>query len=183
MSEIDWQSAKHYAEKVLLDHEGDPFKLVPCNMSRALLAADAELATLRKQLAEAEKARDGFKTRAQVAESSIRRAVGAAHDSMPDYPWNTVKAGEELSSACWAWAQGLKGTQMACDDLHAALTGRPTGQSILDELSAARKLLDRARQLAVQSCAIEGDEWGTLAANIDAARKANTGDGALEQRH
>ena len=99
--------------------------------------------------------------------------------------WHEMKWEAHLEAARETneYDKDLSNAEMVCADIHAArmnelsaaLTGRPTGQSILDELSAARKLLDRARQLAVQSCAIEGDEWGTLAANIDAARKANTG--------
>ena len=92
---------------------------VPCIGESTEFKQRARIAVLTERLRAVEAERDSYKTRAQVAESSINRAMGAAHDSMPEYPWNTMRKGEELATACWAWASALKGTRQACDDMHA----------------------------------------------------------------
>jgi hypothetical protein len=39
---------------------------------------------------------------------------------------------------------------------------------LTQQLAGARALLERGAQLGIQSCAIEGDEWGTFAASCRA---------------
>lgn len=93
----------------------------------------AYIAALTEKLRAVEAERDRYKTRAQVAESSINRAMGAAHDSMPEYPWNTMRKGEELATACWAWASTLKGTRQACSDLRAELERKDAALKVIAE--------------------------------------------------
>lgn len=138
------------------EHRCQDFAM-PCMrpMPASIDQRDAELHALKEQLAAVERERDDYKTRAQIAESSINRAVGAAHDSMPDYPWGTMRKGEELATACWAWSSTLKGTQKACDDFDAELSAL---RAELERKDAALKELSKAGQAMMD----EPGSWQTL---------------------
>lgn len=151
--------------------------------------ADAELATLRQKLAEAEKERDGA-----VANLELQHEViGLIERDLGIEPDNTTKSiGGELNAlrAALAAAEAdcaamrdlfLKhlGELDACGEPtslirneFAALTGRPTGQAIMDELSAARKVCEIAQWQ--ENGGMWPENYADALDAYRAARKANT---------
>lgn len=65
---------------------------------------------------------------------------------------------------------GLRDEYDAYVEESRALTGEDSDAiaSLRAQLADARALLERGAQLGIQSCAIEGDEWGTFAATCRA---------------
>ena len=151
-------------------------KMTHEQMNELLRQQDAGLATLRKHLAEAEaelkKCADAVMTYVETVKRKNREiwaaeadcaAMREALDFYAENVGNCARFSDETGNVARARLAKDIG-----EKARAALTTRPTGQAILDELSAARKLIKELRTFPMPIPTIAALDA------YDAARKANT---------